>query len=694
MLSYTKTADTLFLQRPSFWDPFTIVVLTVTVLSLFDLSLRMAMFNGLNAEIPESYYHSGAAYIFICSALLGLRLWFRRAPLPPIRFAENYLELPGSLHGSAITKLPYGDVLSLHMGGSTQALRVFIESEMRVFSFEQKLFERPDGPQVLFKELEQRIRNLDDGAERLSAMRERESIARKVIDRRPWATHALLGVLVVIFLVQDAGATGDLLAPLNWGASNGLLIRSGEYFRIVSANLLHTNGVHILFNGVALFSLGAVVERFFGWQRFLVIYLGSGIASVLLSTMSLDYQTSLGASGCIFGVFGALLTINIHYRTHLPLGFRQPMRWWIFIVGINVALPILLPIIDMAGHIGGFVAGALIAIPFLQKKTDIKPEAPAGLAVQAIAAVLILTYVAGFGAALWRVGLRTDETTLQTIRQFMDHDGFIEAADPQTLNQFAWAVAINPQANDADLQAAVRTSRASLEHKPQTTWRTALLFFFFPWERDNQVFLEPQYKNQMTDTLATLYYRQHRFAEAITSQRQTLENAASTSTQSPMHKAVEQDTDTKAAQELYTVQLNAPLATQLLRFIEAAQASGATLPNVGDIDADTMGATVSIERPAGPPELVLNITDPKRWANGGVMYFAIRRGEQNFGVLQLGMGPNIESEQRYKPQGDLTFTKDTHLTPILIADDTTLQITPGLVRWRVFPRVPEFDGYP
>src|SRR5690606_18699204 len=122
---------------------------------------------------------------------------------------------------------------------------------------------------------------------------------------------------------------------------------------------LHSGTLHVALNGIALWSLGGVMERFLGWQRYLIVYLVSGLGGALASWWFHDAtSTAVGASGAILGLFGSLAMINLGYWSRLPLGFRQPRNRWILILTLNAALPFIAPLflgrVDVAGHVGGF----------------------------------------------------------------------------------------------------------------------------------------------------------------------------------------------------------------------------------------------------------------------------------------------------------------------------------------------------
>lgn len=185
----------------------------------------------------------------------------------------------------------------------------------------------------------------------------------------PWVARILLTINIVVFAVPwllDAlgvrimGAVSVYEFLLIWGAKdNAAIFAGGQYYRFLTAMFLHGGLAHLLFNSFALYSLGFETERLFGAQRFLAIYmiagLGGGVASYALNP-----NPSVGASGAIFGLVGALITFYIVARRVLGGIARQQLGSLIFITLINLALGFTSPYIDNNAHIGGLLTGALL----------------------------------------------------------------------------------------------------------------------------------------------------------------------------------------------------------------------------------------------------------------------------------------------------------------------------------------------
>jgi rhomboid protease GluP len=143
------------------------------------------------------------------------------------------------------------------------------------------------------------------------------------------------------------------------GAGVGVLVEHGEVWRLVTPMLLHGGWIHILFNMFALFQLGPLVEQAFGRSRFLVLYLVSGIAGSLASTMfQPPFQSGVGASGAICGLLGIMAVWGFRRGGMLGQIVRRQMIQWAVII---LVWGLLMPNIDNAAHAGGFVGGAALA---------------------------------------------------------------------------------------------------------------------------------------------------------------------------------------------------------------------------------------------------------------------------------------------------------------------------------------------
>jgi rhomboid protease GluP len=185
---------------------------------------------------------------------------------------------------------------------------------------------------------------------------------------RPIAVYVLVGINVLVYLISlgltyAAGRAGTLGTPdglvlraLGWKENH--LIAAGQYWRLITATFLHGSTVHILFNGYALWALGPETERIYGSGRFLALYFLSGLAGSIAS-YALSSANSVGASGAIFGLFGALLAfyyVNRGLLGGLAQGQIQSMG---SVIVFNLIIGFVVPGVDYYAHLGGLAAGTL-----------------------------------------------------------------------------------------------------------------------------------------------------------------------------------------------------------------------------------------------------------------------------------------------------------------------------------------------
>ena len=136
---------------------------------------------------------------------------------------------------------------------------------------------------------------------------------------------------------------------------------AGEWWRIFTVVLTHAGWLHLGMNMVVLFQLGNIVEQFYGRTRYTLILVASTIAASFAS-LWLDpaNQPSVGASGMIFGLFGALAVTGKRMGANLKEAST--------LIAVNLAIPFLIPGIDWKAHLGGLIGGSLAALAIKPKK--------------------------------------------------------------------------------------------------------------------------------------------------------------------------------------------------------------------------------------------------------------------------------------------------------------------------------------
>lgn len=214
--------------------------------------------------------------------------------------------------------------------------------------------------------------------------------------RFPPVTAGIIGVLVLVFALElGLGALASRETIIAMGALLREGVAAGQYWRMLSATLLHGGPEHVVGNAVALFILGMVCEHAFGRSQFFVLYVLSGLAGSVVSLLT-SAGPSVGASGAIFGLQGAAIVLFRTHRQRLLLRDRRIgfvlLVWAIFtIVG-----GLMDPFIDNGAHLGGALGGALIARrlhPVVLSPLTAEQAARARRGVWLVAALLAYTVV-------------------------------------------------------------------------------------------------------------------------------------------------------------------------------------------------------------------------------------------------------------------------------------------------------------
>ena len=240
----------------------------------------------------------------------------------------------------------------------------------------------------VFPDLSRKLRFSEEGIELFVKVtndindhnkKDQEKVADVFSPKKPVVTYALIIINLFVFLFPMF--YGNTEQVYNLFASYGPFVKMGEYYRLLTAAFLHANIAHLIFNMYALWIIGMQLESFIGRWRYLVVYLFSAITGSLLSVIVTPDAVSVGASGAIFGLLGALLYFGYHYRVYLGTVIKSQI---IPLIVINLLLGFMVPGIDNAAHIGGLIGGALIMIGVGVKYKSSNFEKINGLIVSAI----------------------------------------------------------------------------------------------------------------------------------------------------------------------------------------------------------------------------------------------------------------------------------------------------------------------
>jgi rhomboid protease GluP len=180
-------------------------------------------------------------------------------------------------------------------------------------------------------------------------------------------TSFLLGANVLVYIAMVVTGVSPVepstAALLKWGADFGPYTLGGQPWRILSSAFVHGGIIHIGFNMWCFWDLGRTSERVFGKWPYLLIYLFTGVSASLLSLLHNPVEVSVGASGAIFGICGALIPALYFGRLPVPKpAVRATLRSLIFFAVFNLFLGASIAHIDNYAHVGGLVFGLLAGL--------------------------------------------------------------------------------------------------------------------------------------------------------------------------------------------------------------------------------------------------------------------------------------------------------------------------------------------
>lgn len=181
------------------------------------------------------------------------------------------------------------------------------------------------------------------------------------------ATTALAAINICIFVAMVATGVSFVDPKGNdlvkWGGNWGVLTLAGEYWRLLTAAFVHAGIIHIALNMWCLLSFGPIAERLFGRWQTLAIYIFTGVGGSLLSIAYHHERLSVGASGAIFGIAGALLSGVKLGNLSITAGQKRSIfssiaffAFYSFSFGMR-------PGVDNMAHLGGFVTGLILGVP-------------------------------------------------------------------------------------------------------------------------------------------------------------------------------------------------------------------------------------------------------------------------------------------------------------------------------------------
>jgi membrane associated rhomboid family serine protease len=178
------------------------------------------------------------------------------------------------------------------------------------------------------------------------------------------ATLALIAINVIVYVIEIAKGPGGLSNPSGHVLENfglyGPFVSEGDWYRLLTSGFLHASLGHIFFNMLALFFLGRLLETGIGSTRFVFVYFASLLAGSFGALLLSPESLTLGASGAVFGLFGAALVIA------RGRGLDALARTIGIILVLNLAFTLGVPHISIGAHLGGLAGGVLCSLVIVE----------------------------------------------------------------------------------------------------------------------------------------------------------------------------------------------------------------------------------------------------------------------------------------------------------------------------------------
>jgi len=359
---------------------------------------------------------------------------------------------PASFGFLADVDTRYEDVT--HVAVSARSLRLGTRGS--VFLLNRSQFRSGIEVERFVGQLARRVASAPGGADRISRMREIDRRAAQAGPQRVTWGFLLLCLVIQVFQLV-AGPEVEAA-----GAFSASLVRAGEVWRLVTANLLHAMPwlpVHFVLNGLALLALGALLEWSIGSARTALVMAVSGVGAMSAGLL-VNYEEAVGASGVVMGVFGALVFLELRHGEELPAHWRLPRAVIWLGIALQAALELaawaFLPIIASGAHVGGFLAG--FATAALVGRGGLYRERLSPLVIVGNAVALVLL-VASMSSAFTAYMEGPDWVGRAEALLRSDPRG---GATPQVMNNLAWVIATGEHPDRAALDTALRLAERAV----------------------------------------------------------------------------------------------------------------------------------------------------------------------------------------------------------------------------------------
>jgi rhomboid protease GluP len=420
------------------------------------------------------------------------------------------------------------------------------------------------------------------------------------------------------------------------GANAPALVAKGEWYRVVTANLLHADARHLVSNALALLLLGAAAEGMMGTGRFFIVLLASFLAGASCSAVAACAELSVGASTGVYGLFAAIELLSWRFRDRVPRIPRVLRRLAVLAFALNVLLALSLPGVDAVAHAGGLVAGGLTAGALYAFGSPLGPREPLSRTARAVLAALSAVFAVGLALGVRAAWTGSEADELQVVAGIASRE-----VDPNLLNNLAWGYAKDPASSSHALEVVRPLSEKAVAGKPEDA--------------------------QLQDTLATVYYRLGRLDEAIDREWQA-----------------------------FHLEAKPYFATQLARFLRARQGGGPPLLRGGARESDVR-VRIEGSGEGEAPSRWIAVDLPRGLSKGAAVFAHVRepRGRE-VGLLTLELGAMGSRALRLTDNrnASLAYLPEDAQVDVALIDAGGVDRESGETWWRFDPMDPKVAALP
>ncbi len=328
---------------------------------------------------------------------------------------------------------------------------VWIATRKTTLLIRRAHFVREGDPESFVQAVRWQLADEPDGREHLERMRR---VAERALAPHPRrATYTLMALCVAVFVLELADPF-----TLQAGVFVPVLVNVGEWWRIVTANLLHEPSLllpfHIVLNMVCLAAFGLLVERPLGAVRTFLVMAAGGVGGMLGSAIA-GYQQVLGASAVVAGLVGAVLWLEFNEAERLPAWWRIPRRFFLWMLVLQGVLDAVLPFVAAAAHLGGLAAGYLIMPLAAEGALDGRPLTR----MQRYAAIAVAVAVLASMSSAFRLIERDPSALASHGRHLLE----VKEVGPYGLNDLAWRMVTESKPDAEELDVATALAERAVE---------------------------------------------------------------------------------------------------------------------------------------------------------------------------------------------------------------------------------------